>query len=85
MKVEFNILDKDWVIKYPDVDYRYFKNLIEFKNDVDIFVILDNLLTELDCSQLFDNRQVLNTNHLVYSYNSSKYYYYMLHLDNQFA
>lgn len=85
MKIELKVEDVfEYSIKYPTVDYRFFRELMIFKNDHDICLILNNILLELDCTQMFDDKQVLSTGTLVYDTLSSKYYYYMLHFDNQY-
>lgn len=83
MKIELSDLDEIYILKYPDVNYNFFRNLIEFRTDKDIIGILDNLLLELDCTQVFCDMQVLSTKHLVYDTVASKYYYYLIRLDNQ--
>lgn len=84
MKIELDVFERLYTLKYPNVDYRFFLNTIPFRNDHDICIILNNILLELDCTQIFDNKQVLTTKHLNYDDLASKYYYYMLHLDNQY-
>ena len=70
-------------IKYPDVNYSYWKSFIEYKDDLDIIIILENLLVYLDCTVIYSNSRVLYTNQMMYEKYVGDYYYYLLHFDNQ--
>lgn len=71
-------------IKYPEVTYSYWKNLIPYDNDEKLIDVLDSLLDHLDCSVTINNKRLLYTFNMMYEYTISLYYYYLLHIENQF-
>ena len=71
------------IIKYPDVTYSYFKNLVEYRTDEDLEYILHDILIYLDCSFLHGDKRVIMTTHMNYERWVSEFYYYLLHLENQ--
>lgn len=72
------------VIKYPEVTYSFWKMRIPYDNDIDLTIILSNLLVYLDCTITFSNQRLLFTTHMMYEYHISEYYYYILHIEDQF-
>ncbi len=72
------------IIRYPNITYSYWKTRIPYDSDKDIITILLNLLVYLDCTITFSNQRLLFTNHMMYDYHVSEYYYYLLRIDNQY-
>ena len=71
------------IIKYPDVTYSYWKSLIPFYNDVDLYIIMSNILVDLDCSVTYNHQRLITTSNMNYDFNVSKYYYYLLRVVDQ--
>lgn len=71
------------IIKYPEVTYPYWKSLLPYYNDEDLEIILQNLIVSLDCSIIFSGMRVIMTTHMNYETYVSRYYYYLLHFENQ--
>jgi len=87
-KIDVNSINVDldgstFIIKYPNVNYSYWKNLIPYNGDKDIIIILSNILVQLDCTIMFSNQRLLYTHNMMYEYYVSEYYYYLLHIEHQ--
>lgn len=72
-------------IKYPIVDYIYFKSIKEYNNDSDLITILNNILKNLDCTIEYSYGRPRMTTYPIYTMILSEYYFYLNHIINQFV
>lgn len=84
-KIDVNGKEEELVIRYPNVDYSYYKDINHCKNDTELSSEIVELISRADCTELYDNKQVLKTSNFNYKDILSKIYYYMLRLNNQIA
>lgn len=75
----YNILK----LEYPNVDYEFWKRTKEFKNDIDLCKILDDILKNIDCRKEFNGCRMCMTTYPMYKIIISKYYYYLIKINNQ--
>lgn len=75
----YNILK----LEYPNVDYEFWKRTKEFKNDIDLCKILDDILKNIDCRKEFNGCRMCMTTYPMYNIMVSKYYYYLIKINNQ--
>lgn len=71
-------------IKYPEVTYPYWKSLLPYYNDSDLCIILENLFISLDCSITYEYMRIIMTSHMNYELYIGRYYYYLLHMEDQY-
>ena len=84
LNVSVELSNSTLTIKYPEVTYPYWKSLLPYYDDETLEIILQNLIVSLDCSIVFSGMRVIMTSHMNYDMYVSRYYYYLLHLENQF-
>lgn len=82
--IQYLIVHETLMLKYPNINYGFWKDVKEYNCDEDITNILDRLLIDADCSTLYNNQQVVKTTSFVYETYLSHYYYYLLRIRNQF-
>lgn len=70
-------------IKYPVVDYCYWKRIQNFSNDDDICNILEKLLNDLNCTNEYSCGRSCMTTFPIYNTYLSDYYFYLIKIDNQ--
>lgn len=70
-------------VKYPDINYSYWKNLKPYNTDDELSIILCSIAIDLDCSIIFGDKRLIQTSNMMYDYNISLYYYYLLHMEDQ--
>lgn len=80
--IETKVDGIDFIIKYPEVNYSYWKSLIPYYNDDDLVIILANILICLDCSVMYSGMRIINTSQFNYERYVSEYYYYLLHISS---
>lgn len=68
---------------YPDIDYGYYKNIKEYHNDEDLCGILDNIVSDLDCTREISCGRILMTHYPMYQIKLNNYYFYLVKLQNQ--
>ena len=71
------------LLVYPNIDYGYYKGIKEYHNDYDLCNILDNMLTDLDCTREISCGRILMTNYPMYQIRLDNYYFYLVKLQNQ--
>jgi len=71
------------IIKYPDVNYSYWKMLKPYSNDDELTRIITRIGEDLDIAREWDGKRLWGTNHMMYNYDVSLYYYYLLHIEDQ--
>lgn len=74
----------DLLIEYPDVNYEYWKRTKEFKDDIELTNILDNILKDLDCTRKLGEQHLNSTIYPKYKFTLTSYYYYLIKLQDQF-
>lgn len=75
--------EEELIVKYPNVDYIFWRSIISYNNDNDIANILNSLLKELDCTREYSCGRPCMTKQFNYSDNIYKYYYYLIKFNNQ--
>lgn len=71
------------IVKYPDVDYGYYRSLAICNDDAEIINILNSILLDINCTREYDCGRPCMTNQFNYIAGISRYYYYLLKLTNQ--
>lgn len=71
------------ILAYPDIDYGYYKNIKEYYNDKDLCNILDDIITDLDCTREIPCGRILMTHYPMYQIRLNNYYFYLVKLQNQ--
>ena len=59
--------DSFLVVDYPKIDYIYWRNCIDVKNDNDIIAILNDKLKDLDCTKEYSYGRPMMTNYFSYT------------------
>lgn len=81
----YKINNKDILkIEYPDINYNTWKRTKEYNNDYDLCKILDSFLKDIDCTREFNGCRLCMTTYPIYKMIMSKYYYYLIKINNQF-
>lgn len=70
-------------IEYPNIDYMYFKNIEEYHDDKDLTNILEDIITDLDCTREISCGRILMTTYPMYNIKLSNYYFYLIKLQDQ--
>lgn len=70
-------------INYPDVDYIYWRSVIDCKTDKDVIKVLEDKLNTLDCTKEYDCGRPMMTTYFNYNSVISDYFYYLYKLNNQ--
>lgn len=70
-------------INYPDVDYIYWRSVIDCKTDKDVIKVLEDKLNNLDCTKEYDCGRPMMTTYFNYNSVISDYFYYLYKLNNQ--
>lgn len=70
-------------INYPNVDYIYWKSVIDCKTDKDVIKVLEDKLNNLDCTKEYDCGRPMMTTYFNYNSVISDYFYYLYKLNNQ--
>lgn len=70
-------------INYPNVDYIYWRSVIDCKTDKDVIKVLEDKLNNLDCTKEYDCGRLMMTTYFNYNSVISDYFYYLYKLNNQ--
>lgn len=70
-------------IDYPDVDYIYWRSVVDCKTDKDVIKVLEDKLNTLDCTKEYDCGRPMMTTYFNYNSVISDYFYYLYKLNNQ--
>lgn len=81
----YNINNNDnLIIEYPEVNYEYWKRTKDYNDDTDLSNILDIILKDLDCTRKLGDQHLTSTIYPKYKMTLTKYYYYLIKLNDQF-
>lgn len=72
------------IVNYPNIDIKYWIDEQEHIERYGLYKELNNILSCLDCTKLYNDKQINTTTNYRYSYYLSKYYHLLLKINNQF-